>query len=97
MTTRRGFVGAMLALLAPATMKASPLSSQTSLELPESLEETRRLMCLEIHTDSTVELDTAIFVDGWRRELGRIVNLNTASPFARGAGVVERERPPPRA
>lgn len=90
MTTRRGFVGAMLALL--AAEKMSPSENRLSIG---SIEETRASMCLEIRTDPTVARDQAIFVDQWRRELGRIINLGSDSPSGHGAGVVRRERPPP--
>lgn len=91
---RRGFVGAIVALLAAETTKASP-NVLTLHRRTESLEETRALMCVSIRTDPDVARDQAIFVDQWRRELGRIINLGSDSPSGHGAGVVRRERPPP--
>lgn len=97
MTTRRGFVGGILALIALPAMRSSGQSTSDPSSSTPSIEEARQAMCLEIRTDPDVARDQAIFVDRWRRELGRIINIGGDSQSRHGAGVVERERPPPSA
>lgn len=58
-----------------ATSSGSKSSKPT-----ESLEATRRSICDSIRTDPEMARDAIAFVDRWRGELGRIINIGSDLP-----------------
>lgn len=63
-----------------ATLAGAFSSRSGSPSRTESLEQTRRSMCDSLRTDPEMARDAIAFVDRWRGELGRIINIGSDLP-----------------